>query len=164
MCDDNPTYVDPALGHPVVRIWSNAQAEAGHDPCVPHPSGDVYFIAAPHLDEIALDNLFGIANSAPIVTPGLQIPIGTQRTIDVHLLSDQSTAQMSVSAIEWPADASVALSDLDLSWDRTTGTNGDTLHLTITALGDSAGLGHEFFYIQSQLGDATHTWPVAVAF
>jgi hypothetical protein len=34
-------------GFSVQRIWSNARAATGVDPCVPAPTGDVYFNAAP---------------------------------------------------------------------------------------------------------------------
>jgi len=155
---------DPTLGYTVQRIWSNAAAGAGHDPCAPDPSGDVYFLAAPELpDTIYVANTFGPAG-AIIETPGVHVPIGSEQTIDVRVFSDQSTGPIAVSANEWPADALVQQPDLALSWDRTTGTNGDTLHLTIGARGDEAGTGHEYLYITAQLGDATHYWPVAVSF
>jgi hypothetical protein len=37
-------------GYTVQRIWSNAQAAAGHDPCIPNPGTIPYFNVAPEYD------------------------------------------------------------------------------------------------------------------
>jgi hypothetical protein len=163
MCEGTYWYVEPELGRTVPRIWSNAAARAGHDPCVPHPSGDVYFLAAPDLPDTVM--VIDPLSQGPVATPGVRVPIGSARTIDIRLFSDQSTAQIGVWVVESPIfGAPVPASDLALSLDRATGTNGDTLHLTIRALGDSGSLGREYVNIVAQLGDVQHTWPVVVSF
>lgn len=44
--NEQPSLTTPAdLGHPVQRIWSNANARAGRGPCVPVPPDEVYFNA-----------------------------------------------------------------------------------------------------------------------
>ena len=39
------------LPYVVQRSWSNKAASAGHDPCVPQLQGDVYFNAAPVMND-----------------------------------------------------------------------------------------------------------------
>jgi hypothetical protein len=163
MCQSKPGAVrrDPDLGYVLQRIWSNAEAAAGHDPCLPHPSGDVYFQAAPDAtDMITLHFSNGTADTP---TSGLQIPLHATRDVDVHLFSDGATAPITVWAQEWPISPTPDTPDLALSWDRTTGRNGDTLHLTVAVDSDHAGEGHEYFTILAQVGDLVQRWPVVVA-
>lgn len=163
MCAFAPGSVwrDPELGYVLQRIWSNAEAAAGHDPCVPHPSGDVYFQAAPDAtDALTLHFSDGTPDTT---TTGLQIPLHGTREVDVHLFSDGPTAPMTVWAAEWPFLPVADTPDLLLSWDRTSGENGDTLHLTVVVAADHAGKGHEYFTVYAQVGDLVHQWPVVVA-
>jgi len=161
MCSFRPgsTWRDPTLGYLLQRIWSNAEASAGHDPCVPRPSGDVYFQAAPDAtDPVAVSFLAGPSVSST----GLSIPVGTIRTVDVHIFSDAPTEPLTVWAEEWPIVSVSDSPDLVMAWDRTSGSNGDTLHLTIGVQSDHAGLGHEYFIIYAQLGDLVQQWPVVI--
>ena len=163
MCQYNPgsNLVDPELGHLVQRIWSNEEAAAGHDPCVPHPDGDVYFQAAPAAtDTVTLS----FSSGADVTTSGLQIPLHSTRTIDVDLFSDEPTAPIAVSALQWPSDPAVEQpADLAISWDRTSGINGETLHLTVTVNADQYWEGHEYLIVTSQVGDLQQQWPVVIA-
>ena len=149
---------EPALAHYVERIWSNAEAAAGHDPCVPHPSGDVYFQAAPEATDM-INVTFGFGT--PIASTGLHIPLHQSRTVDVQLFSDAATAPISVSAREWPINAKAEEpAGVVTTLDRTSGGNGDTLHLTITVNADNAGEGHQYIVLTSQVGDIQQSWPV----
>ncbi|HTR55079.1 MAG TPA: hypothetical protein VMJ10_30545 [Kofleriaceae bacterium] len=154
--------VEPELGHLVERVWSNEVAAAGHDPCVPQPDGDTFFDAAPETtDTVTLSFTNGMPD---VTTPGLYIPVHSTRKVDVQLFSDAPTDPIVVSAAEQPIDAAAEQPpDLSLSWDRTTGSNGDTLHLTITVDADSHGEGHEYLVITSQVGDLQRPWPVVIA-
>jgi hypothetical protein len=115
----------PGLSYMVQRTWSNAAARAGADPCVPHVAAAPYVVAAPVLDHIK------VSGNA---TLGVQVPVGESRTIEVDLSTDGPASQpWTVKAV----DGAVLLGgtpNLDFSWDRTTGDNGDRLHLTIKAL------------------------------
>lgn len=162
LCQRVPSaaYIDPELGHRVQRVWSNVEAAAGHDPCVPHPAGGTYFQAAP----LALEPLVLTIRNTAVATPGLHIPIGTSRTVEIKLLADGETPPIAVSAQRFPGETVGGLpDDVVLSWDRTTGDAGETLHLSIGIAADSAGAGHEYVVITSQVGDVQHTWPVAIA-
>jgi hypothetical protein len=131
MCE----YVDAAYGHLVEsylvqRTWSNAAAAAGHDPCVPAlPNLPAYYgIAAvlPDSAPIASDN-------GTLMTRAVHIAVGASKTIEVDLFADTTTLPWSVEAQD-VASLHGAPAELAFAWDKTTGGNGDKLHLTITRL------------------------------
>ena len=66
---------------------------------------------------------------------GVLVEPGSSRTIEVHLASDAPTSgPWTVSATEKGGPQAPADPDnlLSFAWDKTTGQNGDVLHLTIT--------------------------------
>ena len=117
-CDQASLFTPTGGGSPVERIWSNAAASGYHDPCVPAPSG-AYFVAVPVVGEMVT-----VGN---VTAPGVLVPKGTSRTIDVQLLSDGPVAAWLVSAV------SVSGGGFTYAFDQPTGQNGDTRKLTITA-------------------------------
>ena len=152
----------PELGYTVQRTWSNAAAKLSHDPCVP-AAKEAYFQSAPVLNEsvtVTLPASFGGSN---VPTKGVTIPIGKSKTIEVDLFSDAATSgPWTVSAV----DALAALgagSTLGFKWDRTSGVNGEKLHLTITVTGASTFVpGAHPFSITSTLGGIKQSWPALV--
>jgi hypothetical protein len=123
MCDLEPSSFQPIVGsYFAQRSWSNASALAGHDPCVP-VLAQPYFAAAPLLTA-KQDITF---QSQVMTTNGVEIPVGQTKTIEVQLFSDAPTSDWNVDAIDVKDP-----SGFTFSWDRQTGNNGDTLHLTIT--------------------------------
>ncbi len=151
-------YKDPILGLTVQRTWSNAQAAAGHDPCAPS-LGVPFFASAPVLPNAATLKLpIGFGRGA-IATQSVRIPVGQSRTVEIDLYSDQATSgPWSVTA----HDAFAELGDnktLSFTWDRTSGVNGEKLHLTIAVHGPSSIFpGAHGFTIYSTLGAAVHAW------
>jgi hypothetical protein len=120
----------------VQRSWSNAAAVAGHDPCVPAPATP-YMAAAPLLNE----TLKVTEQSGSFMTKGVKIPKGTSKTIEVALFSDAPTVNdFTVKAFDG-AGFSGGQPELTFAWDRTTGHNGDKLHLTITRVSDGQDIG-----------------------
>lgn len=112
----------------VQRTWSNAAAKAGHDPCVPAPPDQIYVAAAPVLTEDgSIDGFNG-----PVTTKTVTIPVGMSKTIDVKLYSDDATDDFTVDALDLASYFGAGSAELTFAWDKTTGHNGDTLHLTIT--------------------------------
>ena len=103
LCTGHPTKIQ---GHEVTRNYSNVAAMAGTRPCVPAPAGP----------------MFGVFADPGEVT----ITPGTQTTVTVRFYSTAPLAAFPISAVARSADLTVALS-------RTTGKNGDTATLTITA-------------------------------
>src|SRR5262249_40373050 len=112
----------------VQRTWSNAAAAAGHDPCVPSPPDQVYVGAAPVLTESGTIQGF----NGNVTTKTVTIPVGMSKTIDVQLYSDDQTDDFTVDAIDLASYFGGGAAELTFAWDKTTGHNGDTLHLTIT--------------------------------
>lgn len=135
----------------VQRFWSNASAAAGHDPCVPSLPGEVYFQSAPVLPDMV--SLTGL----PVPLKGVQIPVGQSKVISVDLFSDAPTSgPWTVQALDY-AQLRGGSPNLSFSFDRTSGTNGDVLKLTITVLRASQ-FGAEPFVVVSTLGSATPLW------
>jgi hypothetical protein len=139
----------PPFAYTVQRIWSNKQAKAGNDPCQPTPSGEVYFNSAPVLP----DQLMLSIGGQMVAVTGVEIPLGQSKTIDVQLFSDAPTSgPWTVSA-----ENSSMTPSLGFAFDKTTGMNGDTLHLTITV--NTAGRrGSESFLLKSTLGTQETFW------
>jgi hypothetical protein len=49
-------------------------------------------------------------------------------------------------------------SNLDFAWDRATGNNGDTLHLTVTVNSVGDTYGGQAFLLESTLDSETNYW------
>ncbi len=114
-----------ASGALVQRIWSNAAASAGHQPCAPS-AGKPYFNAAPVLPDTTT-----IAGSD---VPAVKVRVGTTRTIDLQLFSDAPAPAWKVEVFDGASAKFGKPAQLALSLDRKTGANGDVLRLTIEAL------------------------------
>ena len=140
------SYVTPPdLGFMVQRAWSNAQAKAGHDPCQPADKTP-YFNAMPVLTD-------AISIGGQGTTKGVHIPIGSSATIEVDLFSDADTGgPWTVSASDTSGAGAITF-----AWDRTTGQNGEKLHLTINAV-KKTQYGAAGFSIKSKLNGRTTSW------
>jgi hypothetical protein len=143
-------FVPDGMPYMVQRTWSNVAARAGLDPCQPELPGEIFFNAVPDLaDDVTVSSQ---GQSYP--TKGARIPLGSSSTIDVHLYSDDDIGPWTVQASNVPSYSS----NLGFAWDRTTGQNGDTLHLTITAQGVDQNFAGEPFLLTSSQGTATNYW------
>ncbi len=126
---ESDAFVTPAgFGYSVQRMWSDEHAAAGHEPCVPNvPDAGPYFTAVPALDGVEVYPSYYVS--------GVLVAPGTSRTIEVRLASDAPTSgPWTVSAAEKGGPQAPVDPDnlLSFGWDKTTGQNGDVLHLTIT--------------------------------
>jgi hypothetical protein len=92
---------------------------------------------------------------------GVKIKPGWTRTVDVALFSDGPTER------PWTVEAfdlgvfGVANGEpprLAFSFDRTTGVNGEKLHLAITRLEGDSNVAHATFSIVSTLGERQTEW------
>jgi hypothetical protein len=146
------------FSYTVQRTWSNKAAKAGHDPCVPQLPGEVYFNAAPVLPDLASLDLQG----QTAMLKAVKIPVGQSKTIPVQLFSDGPTAPWTVTAVDPAVSLGAPSPLLSFSFDKTTGSNGDTLHLTITVM--AAGQGNvEVFFLKSTSGATHFDWFATVA-
>jgi hypothetical protein len=162
LCEpEAPEYFIPAdVGYEVQRSWSNVAAMASHDPCVPAPAGQAFFDSAPVLTDTVM---FTSALTGSIVTKGVTIPVGQSKTIEVDLFSDGDTGG------PWTVKAEDMLhknygsfglpATLSFQWDRTSGVNGEKLHLTITVTSASIIGNVHAFVITSTLGARAVVWP-----
>jgi hypothetical protein len=156
-------YTPSDVGYAVQRTWSNKLAAASHDPCAPDLAGLPFFDSAPVLDQTVT---FMSAISGMITTKGVVIPVGQSRTIEVDLFSDSATSgpwTVLAEDLLFRNYSSYGITQtLSFQWDRTQGTNGDKLHLTIAVTGASIIGGAHAFVITSTLGTRKYQWPGVV--
>jgi hypothetical protein len=153
MCAQNydAFFVDPSVGYTVQRTWSNKAAAASDDPCVPAPSGVVFFDAAPVMpDKIPL-NLGQVVD-----VTGVKIGVGQSATIPVELFSDASMGAWALTA-EDGNFLQGGSPQLSFKFDKTTGKNGDIVHLTITVLAQGND-GIETFAVGSSTDQNINLW------
>jgi hypothetical protein len=145
------TYA-PGIDRMVQKSWSNVEALAGRDPCLP-ASKAPYFNSVPVLTDPVTIDYYGAWD-----TKGVLIPVGGSKTIDVQLFSDAPTSgEWTVTAYD-DSDFFGGPKRLDFAWDKNTGKNGDTLKLTITVLSKDTFLQGEEFILESQLDGESHLW------
>jgi hypothetical protein len=157
MCQfDADQYLTPAdMNYVVQRSWSNLAAAAGKDPCVPESTPpDVYFNSVPVVsDPVTANWYFG-----PIQGQGVKIALGQTRTIDVQLFSTAPTSgPWHVEVFDY-SEVYGGAPNLKMSFNTSTGSNGDVLKLTIKALKKDTEFGAAPFYIESTLGNASNLW------
>jgi hypothetical protein len=139
------------VGYLVQRTWSNRAALAGKHPCVPAPAGEAYFNSVPIQDEYT-----SIPNKTMEKARAVRIAVGQSKTIDVELFGD-ATKPWNVEAIDGWGE----LGDprLMFTWDRSSGSSGDKLHLTIRVLAPAPkDSGYYPFRLRSTLGSVTNVW------
>ena len=158
MCQVNADAFFQPMGfaYTVQRSWSNKAAAGGHDPCVPAPAGP-YFNSAPVLPDSIMLSLVEMGMPVEVAIKGVNIPVGSNKTIEVDLFSDAATSG------PWTVSAQDPGSLLGFSFDKTSGQNGDKLQLTITALSGSF-TNIEPFVISSTSGAVTNRWVGLVGF
>ncbi len=151
-------YTPKGFDHLVQRVWSNANAAAGHDPCEPNGTTP-YFNSAP----LVSDTITISVGGQSVKTKGIKVPIGQSVTVEVDLYSDAPTSgPWKVSAIDITNMFFGGKPALSFSFDTNTGQNGDKLQMTVTLLRSVAGGAP--FWIQSDLGSASTVWLGAVNF
>jgi hypothetical protein len=152
LCQDtqNPEWLPLDGGkYNVARVWSNAALKAGLNPCVPDVSGQVFLGGMPVMSDSVM------VQDTPAT--GVVIPMGQSRTIDVKLFSLAPTAgPWKVSATGFITDG--GSDELSFAFDHDSGSNGDTLKLTITVIRQDAIDFAERFIVTSTDGDRTYHW------
>jgi hypothetical protein len=109
----------------VQRIWSNKSAAASNDPCVPIPTGEVYFNAAPRMATVTLPS------------------VGSSAMVTLDAYSTAPYPPWTISAVDFNAfQHGTPL--LSFSFSSTSVQNGDSPVLTITSTGTIPSGGDEF--------------------
>lgn len=150
MCelDLDAYYVPPGSTYMIQRSWSNAAAKANTNPCVPNTK-------APFFDSFpALTSLPWTEPGGPsVTTQAVNIPVGQKKTIDVTLFSDAPTnGSWTISAVDGTSATTGGQPALTLSFDKKSGKNGDTVHLTIQVDKADPNWGAEQFILFSDFG------------
>jgi len=151
-------YKDAQLGM-VQRIWSNASAIAGKNPCVPEDPGTPYFNVTPLQQEfITTTGTTGKLRRSK----GYQIPVGSTRTIDVGFFSDAPTDAWTLTAKEGDGFTAPTTPHLTLTVDQGTGKNGNVAHVTVTVTSTPTKGNQILFSLLSTQGTVRHLMPVLV--
>jgi hypothetical protein len=138
------------------RIWSNARAAAGMNPCVPVPAGELYFNAAPRQQFFVL-------------------PVGGSATFEVDAFAFQPMSDWMLTAQDWSDSTSSYLSfSIAGAMNTPAGPTvsvhaGSTVQVTVTLTKDPGDLptGEADGAIVSISGSAdsptgAHLWPIGV--
>ena len=150
MCETWTPFLMPT-GEKSARVWSNASAAAGENPCLPIPPEESWFMTLP---ATAVPDMVGATapkSGNPISGNGYKVAQGSSRVIDLGLLGDATTAPWTIDVHEvTPANV------VTFALDKSTGKAGDHVMLTVTAVGDtSVGVP---FAVDSTIGAIKHTW------
>jgi hypothetical protein len=138
-----PVALLPKLaGFEVPRSWSNAQALAGHDPCMPGLNGTVYFGAAP-------------------ASQLVDLAVGESSTIDVTAFSDGRRSDWTLSVDNGRINLAGA-PYLDVAVSPTRVNNGAhaTVRVKLLQPFDPGTLVVSFALVSS--ADLEQRWPIAV--
>ncbi len=156
----------PPFPYWVQRIWSNAGAAAGHDPCTPRlglPYYDVTLFPSQTQDiSVDLTN----AGDTTHATKGFRAPVGQSVTFQVGFFSDADTGgPWTLSAVVEPVlpmpdvnGAMISNGAATVAIDHATGQNGEKAYVTITPTAPGQ-LGFQLVVIKSTYyadADATH--------
>jgi len=146
MCDPQPQSIQRLVGsYAVERIWSNASARAGHDPCVPVLSAP-YFNVAPIVGSIPMVNPQG---AGQIQTLGVKVPVGESVTVPIQFFADGPMPDWNVLATG---------ESLTVSWDSSKGNDGDVRQLTITRTAAGSTDGGSVLTLESISSGAQNYW------
>jgi hypothetical protein len=147
-------YKPTGLTSLVQRVWSNAAAMAGHDPCEPDGASPNFNSAPVLADKIAVIG----SPIGSFTTKGAKIAVGSSKTIELDLYSDAPTSgPWKVSVLDVTSAFFGQAPALSFTMDKKQGQNGDKIQLTIKALAKSS-LGASPFWIQNDLGGVTTVW------
>ena len=155
MCaQEQGAFIQPTgLDYTVQRSWSNAAAKAGSDPCVPVPSGEVYFNSEPQLAG-TVEVIVGSGNAE---VDGVTVTPSASATVSIDLFSNGVTSgPWTVDVVDY-ATLLGQPPVLTLALDRSSGNNRDILHLTISTASPLPPTGEPFLVI-SKLGTQSSLW------
>jgi hypothetical protein len=155
MCEfNNDAYAIPAGSkYMVQRSWSNKAAKASTNPCVPVPAAYAPFFDA----SVAGPDMLSVKGTG-VLTPGIKLAVGQSTTVPVTLFSDApEKTPWKVSVID-ANYANGGAARLQLTLNKTTGTNGTVLNLTIKVLSADPQFGVEGFVLFSDLGAEENLW------
>lgn len=137
----------PLFGTRVERLFSNAAAAKGGDPCVP-ALGVPYFNAAPvPTDDVSTDDFV----LGKLTGRGVKLGVGETKTVALVLGSDPGVPAWQVVVQAVDGETQGQSTAVTTSLDRATGAAGDVLTLTVTRTAH-AGSGGDILFVYSADG------------
>lgn len=166
---------DQSLPYVLQRIWSNSSALAGHNPCVPVPSGPYFNVTPLDLTNVLVTLPASITGRGTFQqqTKGVRILEGGVGTFTVGFYSDAPTTGT------WTLTATVGnpllrnsgadfLAKLNpasvtATIDHPMGQNGDQAQITVTVTTAGAAFKGELLTLISNLAGVRHYMPIWIA-
>ncbi len=150
----------------VQRLWSNAAAAAGKNPCVPAAPGPYFGVTPTALEMVSYSGRQGA-----IMTKGINIPVGATKTFPVGFFSEAAMSgpfSARVSEGFTPGVVGPSASHLSVSIDKTSGLNGEIAYVTVTV--NKAGVTLDtrsyakanYVTVLASLGGVTHYMPILI--
>jgi hypothetical protein len=140
LCEFAQTFLwtdAPGMTYAIQRIWSNAAARAGTDPCIGAPTSP-YYQAVPDQPDPVTIALFG----DHVTTQGTRVAAGANGTITVHLAGTPGSGPFTVTAYD-VATVYFGASTPLLTFEQPPGTFaiGDTISIPVTVKAKDSALG-----------------------
>ena len=161
------TETEPGFDFSVQRLWSNASAAAGHDPCVPAPKGP-YFNAVPLDQQPITIDLHTLGGSSRTKTRGYTVAVGETKTFDIQLFSDAPMSNWTVDVVQggnplFPGSGPGGSATGEIQG-TTKGHNGDKMTVSVT-VDRASPAKFELLTIVSTSADETikHYYPFFIA-
>lgn len=135
------TDTETAFPNPVQRQWSNKSAKAGHNPCVPVPSGAFYNVTAFPSEQTAINvNLSSLGFGAGMVqSKGYKGTLNKPLTFHLGAFSDAPMSAWDLTAnvdmqFNFPDQNGAAINNgtATVTLDKTSVVNGDMVTVTVT--------------------------------
>jgi hypothetical protein len=162
MCTSTDSYYASALGQNIRSIWSNSNLAASLAPCF-EPAGATQMFGGFPVMPTTYTDPYVIPNpAASNLDSAVEIAPGASVTVPVKLFSYGALpAVITVTAAQTNLNAGQTNLAI-FSFDKTTGTNGDIVNLTITApttslSTSSPGQAYITFYVSTSMTDSSAT-------
>ena len=152
--------LDASFDFVVQRQWSNASGKAGHNPCVPVPTGAYYNVAPLAMEDVTID-LSGWGGGTKFKSKGYHIGVGETKSFDVGFYSDAATTPWNIKGYEGGAFGPAKTKRLEVSIDKTSGQNGEKAHVTVKVLTLGKQKGEVVTIVSSQ-GSKQHFMPILI--
>jgi hypothetical protein len=138
----------PNMTYTISRIWSNAAARAGTDPCLGAPTTPYYQSVPEQLDDAVIE-LFGTST----VTKATKVAVGATGMITLHVAGTAGAGPFKVSAVDVASLYFGAKAVLTFTQPTGTFALGDTVSIPVTVVAKDpnlGGSGAEAFEIDTQ--------------
>lgn len=137
MCEIADTFLwtPPDMTYAIQRVWSNAAAAAGHDPCVGQPTTPYYQTVPEQNDEIALGS-----PGNTFATKGIHVALGQSGTVTLHVYADAAAGPFDISFFDYNNFFNGGPTLLAFTAPTKTVKPGDTVRASVKVMGQDPTL------------------------